>query len=381
MVFICRVADPQFEKPLSGGNVYISYLILTKTELHTGQENELHARRRFRDFTLLHELLRREYPLHFIPPIPRKHGVKQITGDAFSPDFIPRRLSSLQRFLDRCLEHPVLKSSLHLYQFLEVSDWQHYYENACLQINNNAESGFRTPSITGNNNGSGIFHLVSSRKAVSLPPMLLRERELCKSMENDLRQCEHLATQYLSRLQVTTQQDWTMPDKYTPSLLADVQKLLASLQQPNMILCKDWKQKSLTTIQDIIDCFDVLKPMLALREQKQTHIERLQRQHAHHDTSGANGNALTKNKEASGTFRWTGWVTRKSNTVKGEEAAIHEENIDNLLQNLANYDSLLLQEISFVHARLSRELCQMLHDICSMHIRFYKSFLKRLNRR
>jgi len=73
--------------------------------------------RRYSDFCWLHDALQYRFQGAIIPPLPEK----KLTG-TFETEFLKNRARYLQKFLDRCLDHPDLKASKVLLRFLTVSD-------------------------------------------------------------------------------------------------------------------------------------------------------------------------------------------------------------------------------------------------------------------
>ncbi|KAJ3205733.1 intercellular trafficking and secretion [Clydaea vesicula] len=101
-----------------GSSGYISYLILTKTTLKNFSQKEYSVRRRFQDFINLHKALSEAHPASILPPAPGKHRMEYITGDRFSQEFIEKRRTALQSYLQRLSRHPILQKSEVLKTFL-----------------------------------------------------------------------------------------------------------------------------------------------------------------------------------------------------------------------------------------------------------------------
>ncbi|XP_064412444.1 sorting nexin-2 [Latimeria chalumnae] len=121
------VSDP--EKVGDGMNAYMAYKVTTKTSLSMFSKNEFSVKRRFSDFLGLHSKLATKY-MHIgyiVPPVPEKSivgmtKVKVGKEDPSSAEFVEKRRSALERFLERTVKHPTLLQDPDLRQFLENSE-------------------------------------------------------------------------------------------------------------------------------------------------------------------------------------------------------------------------------------------------------------------
>ncbi|KAA1112759.1 intercellular trafficking and secretion [Puccinia graminis f. sp. tritici] len=102
---------------------FVSYLVTAQTDLSIFQSPNPSSRRRFQDFVFLHDHLIKDFPASVVPPLPDKSRLKYVTGDRFSPDFVERRRSGLERFMQRLARHPTLSRSKLLRSFIESSQW------------------------------------------------------------------------------------------------------------------------------------------------------------------------------------------------------------------------------------------------------------------
>ncbi|PLW27262.1 hypothetical protein PCASD_23964 [Puccinia coronata f. sp. avenae] len=102
---------------------FVSYLVSAQTDLPIYQSKNPSARRRFQDFVFLHDHLIKDFPASVVPPLPDKSRFKYVTGDRFSPDFVERRRSGLERFMQRLARHPTLSRSKLLCSFIESTQW------------------------------------------------------------------------------------------------------------------------------------------------------------------------------------------------------------------------------------------------------------------
>lgn len=102
---------------------FVSYLVTAQTDLPIFHTTNPSARRRFQDFVFLHDHLVKDFPASVVPPLPDKSRLKYVTGDRFSPDFVERRRSGLEKFMQRLARHPTLSRSKLLRSFIESTQW------------------------------------------------------------------------------------------------------------------------------------------------------------------------------------------------------------------------------------------------------------------
>ncbi|KAK7064064.1 nexin sorting protein [Favolaschia claudopus] len=119
---ITSVSDPVKELAETK-DAYVSYLVSAKTNSRIYSSGNPSARRRFQDFVFLRENLVKDFPACVVPPLPDKHRLEYITGDRFSPEFMERRRSDLDRFLQRVSRHPTLQRSALVRAFFESTEW------------------------------------------------------------------------------------------------------------------------------------------------------------------------------------------------------------------------------------------------------------------
>lgn len=121
---------------------YISYLVTTQTahpavvKLLTvapdGPDAEItvRIRRRYGDFSFLHDCLSNDYPQVLVPPLPSKLNFKYLTGDTFSTPFVHRRLHSLDRFIRFIASHTVLRQLAVFHLFVsDLPEWNTFTKN------------------------------------------------------------------------------------------------------------------------------------------------------------------------------------------------------------------------------------------------------------
>ncbi|XP_070687173.1 sorting nexin-1a [Pempheris klunzingeri] len=118
------VKDP--EKIGDGMNAYMAYKVTTQTTLPMFRNKTLTVRRRFSDFLGLYEKLSEKHGPNglIVPPPPEKSilgmtKVKVGKEDSSSADFVERRRGSLERYLQRVVNHPSLLQDPDVREFLE----------------------------------------------------------------------------------------------------------------------------------------------------------------------------------------------------------------------------------------------------------------------
>ncbi|CAL5350583.1 unnamed protein product [Camellia sinensis] len=129
------VTDPA--KMSNGVQAYISYKVITKTNLSECEGPEKIVIRRYSDFIWLRDHLFEKYKGIFIPPLPEKSTVGAVTavmvGDSnimagstekfrFSAEFIEMRRQALDIFVNRIASHHELQQSEDLRTFLQADE-------------------------------------------------------------------------------------------------------------------------------------------------------------------------------------------------------------------------------------------------------------------
>ncbi|KAL8215282.1 hypothetical protein R6Q57_004731 [Mikania cordata] len=111
------VTDPA--KMGNGVQAYISYKVITKTNLPEYQGSEKIVIRRYTDFVWLRDRLFEKYKGIFIPPLPEKSTVEKFR---FSAEFIEMRRQALDTFVNRIALHHKLQQSEDLRNFLQADE-------------------------------------------------------------------------------------------------------------------------------------------------------------------------------------------------------------------------------------------------------------------
>jgi len=124
-----RIQDPQ--KVGDGISSYLTYHVVTRTNIGLFRKKEMSVVRRFSDFLGLHEKLAEKY-LHkgrLVPAPPEKNvvgttkvkmtGANQPEQDGKMPEFVERRRAALERYLNRTATHPIFQVDPDFRDFLE----------------------------------------------------------------------------------------------------------------------------------------------------------------------------------------------------------------------------------------------------------------------
>ncbi|KAL3839301.1 hypothetical protein ACJIZ3_023892 [Penstemon smallii] len=111
------VSDPA--KMGNGVQAYISYKVITKTNLPEYEGPEKIVIRRYNDFVWLRDRLFEKYKGVFIPPLPEKSTVEKFR---FSAEFIEMRRQALDVFVNRIASHHELQQSYDLRMFLQADE-------------------------------------------------------------------------------------------------------------------------------------------------------------------------------------------------------------------------------------------------------------------
>ncbi|KAJ6756079.1 hypothetical protein OIU79_028483 [Salix purpurea] len=111
------VTDPV--KLGNGVQAYISYRVITKSNIPEYQGHEKIVIRRYSDFVWLRDRLFDKFKGVFIPPLPEKSAVEKFR---FSAEFIEMRRQGLDIFVNRIASHQELQQSEDLRTFLQAEE-------------------------------------------------------------------------------------------------------------------------------------------------------------------------------------------------------------------------------------------------------------------
>lgn len=103
-----------------GSKYYVTYLIVTRTNIPEYGGNDFAVRRRFRDVVTLADRLAEKYRGYLIPCRPLKNVVESQVMQ--KQEFIEQRKIALEKYLGRLANHPVIRMSEELRLFLQSQE-------------------------------------------------------------------------------------------------------------------------------------------------------------------------------------------------------------------------------------------------------------------
>jgi len=117
-----------------GNKRYTDYELRMKTNLPVFRLKESSVRRRYSDFVWLRNELDCYCPKIDLPPLPSKAIMRQLPfrndDGIYEPQFIEKRRSGLERFVNKIAGHPLSHHESALHMFLQdpniVRNWSHY---------------------------------------------------------------------------------------------------------------------------------------------------------------------------------------------------------------------------------------------------------------
>jgi sorting nexin-7/30/sorting nexin-8 len=124
------IRDPKTNEKKFYETSYVTYEIVTSPLNYI-------VRRRFSDFDWLRNILQKFFPRIFLPPLPNK----KIGNRRFENDFIQKRMSQLQIFINNIIKREELKSSEALVSFLKFTD-RNQFESKMKELNSFLPSPF-----------------------------------------------------------------------------------------------------------------------------------------------------------------------------------------------------------------------------------------------
>lgn len=112
-----KVQDTARSSIIPGSNTYVTYLIVTQTNMPQYEGHNFTVRRRFRDVVTLADRLAEAYRGYFIPARPDKSIVESQVMQ--KQEFIEQRRAAIEKYLCRLANHPVIRMSDELRLFLQ----------------------------------------------------------------------------------------------------------------------------------------------------------------------------------------------------------------------------------------------------------------------
>ncbi|EPY49543.1 autophagy associated protein [Schizosaccharomyces cryophilus OY26] len=374
---------------LRNGETFVSYEVRTQSDLSVFEEKEFFVRRRYSDFEMLHNILSRDYSGYAIPPVPRKHTVTSFSGGSLSPIFIARRMHSLQTFLDRCIAHPVISTSMHMYQFLENESWKFYYHNAWMQAGN---ANIKPPQGVKSERNLEKPFILTDPYPIDVQENAKRILENC---ETDLQKLAKACAHHMSSLQAFPSETTISKDIYA-FYFDDIASYFGILKKNNVQLLNAFQANILTSIQDLEDYLLIFKSLVKQREQKQKTFETVQFECSHrpvmptsahkqqliHDNANDSQTSWTKitipsQNKSSSLFTIPKFLRKKKSISTEIENPV--EALKLCYQDLQQFDEKLDGEMQFLRERLDTETRRTLQLVCDNHVNYFTAILESLN--
>ncbi|WBW70686.1 autophagy associated protein Atg24c [Schizosaccharomyces osmophilus] len=384
----CTIENDQIQT-LRNGETFVSYQVRTHSDLSVFEEKEFFVRRRYSDFEMLHNILSRDYSGYAIPPVPRKHTVTSFSGGSLSPIFVARRMHSLQTFLNRCIAHPVISNSMHMYQFLENESWKFYYHNAWMQAEN---ANIKPPQ------GIKSERNIEKSSILTDPyPIVVQEnaKRILQNCETDLQKLAKACSQHMSSLQ-TFPSDVTISKPLHAFYADEISSIFRTLKKTNAHLLNAFQANILTSIQDLEDYLLIFKSLVKQREQKQKTFETIQLECSQisaieasianeQPTPSVSNNlqnsrkrtTLSSQNKSTSLFTVPRFLRKKRST--STELANPIEALKLCYQDLQQFDEKLDGEMQFLRERLDVETRRTLQLICDNHVNHFTDILESLN--
>ncbi|KAG0026214.1 intercellular trafficking and secretion [Podila clonocystis] len=375
------VTDAHREKEGSSDS-FISYQVNTKTSLKDYTAPSISVRRRFQDFTWLHNVLSRDFPAAVLPPLPDKHRMRYVRGDRFSPEFVEKRRASLERFLKKIAVHPVLQRAESLRVFLDSRDWN----SDLAQQNKKRQDDGRLDAI-------GDVLLNAFAKIKKPDERFVAMREEVEKLEENLQGLEKLEQRILKR-QEELEQDY----REFGGSVAGLGNLETGITEPlhrfaHTVASYAKVMNDLSTREDaeflsqIHECLaycNSVKSVLKLRDQKQLDFEELsdflQQQVSERDRLMSNG-------RLGGSASIGGFLQQKMDEIKGvDQERSKQEKLKRVADKIHELEDAVgksadiseafsnetMKEFEVFQLQKSKDLRQCLLDYSSGRVEFFE---------
>ncbi|KAI8343965.1 hypothetical protein BC941DRAFT_386306 [Chlamydoabsidia padenii] len=303
---IITVTDPRKEND-GQQSTFVSYAIVSNTTV----------RRRFQDFVWLFNVLYTHYPACIVPPLPDKHRLEYVKGDRFGTDFVEKRRTSMERFLQRIARHPVLSRAPFFIKFLESSDFNDASSRALRE-------GQETMMDTLGDSLLNAFAKIRKpdQQFVDMKERVDRLEEnfnvLEKTLSRTNKRTDDLSRDY-KELALSIKGLAFLETSFQSGLefFAQATEMYAN----NMATMAQYDSDWLGEIHDYMSYHNAMKDVLKLRDQKQLDFEELtdylqstlkereKTMYPSRTDSGGNGG-----------YNFTGFLTNKLNEVRGADS-------------------------------------------------------------
>jgi len=377
------VTNPQKEQEGSQ-NAYISYLITTESNNPTFESTTFHVRRRFSDFHFLYTILYLEHPTTAVPPLPDKARLEYIKGDRFGLEFTLKRAGSLNRFLDRISNHPILRNSTTYHNFLETHDWNAFKKSLNIRYQQVLQD-----------NGSVLEGLSDSllnafAKVNKPDDELLEIKERIDKLDDNLLQVEKSFSKVLRR-QADISNDLEEFSQYfikLSGLESNIEGVLTSfaggthnMSQKLFCLKETTDIDYVVSLRDMQNYVAALRALVKLREQKQLDLEALGDYLAkakYEKDSLLSGNGATNFLRAKiEDVRGVNHELARKERLANLETKIQslQDEVRNVEQSNASFQEILLNEVQIFEQNKQIEMKKTLSTLADANIAFYQSII------
>ncbi|AAS51300.1 ACR074Wp [Eremothecium gossypii ATCC 10895] len=387
------VSDPQKQRgDKSSSGSYVTYQISSKPategDKRSGEDDITVVHRRYSDFVLLYQILANDYPACIVPPLPDKKVLNYL--DRFSQSFTQKRCHSLQNFLQRLAQHPVLSQSKILHTFLVSSDWDAYQKSLAETVGNLSNKEELTETIM------NAFKSVHSQSDEFVE---IKEKsgkldhnvsKIDKLFHRVVKKQEAIAEDYgklglsLRELQelVTTGDDRNSEVGNLGTKIKTFNEGMAQLSYSLRDLSRYIDYEYIIDLRDMEDYIDSMKQLIKLKDQKQIDYEEL----SDYLTRSIN----EKNNLISGYGSGSNFFKSKLEEFTGinQEAARREKiskleskvqalttEVENAKKVADAFEKEALKEVEIFEQIKTRELKRSLTTLADHHIEFYQKMV------
>lgn len=380
--FHSTVNDPLKEQDGSQ-NAYVTYLVTTESNSPTFQSSTMRVRRRFSDFYFLYSMLYMEFAAVAVPPLPDKSRLEYVKGDRFGLDFTLKRANSLQRFLDRIAQHPILKQSSLYLNFLETTDWNAYKRSISARHQQVLQENGMLEGVTDT--------FLNAFAKMSQPDNEMQEvKERVNKLEENLAQVERVLSK-VTRKQGDISNDFQEFSEQLLKLSAlekNLETEISSIANGTLNYSREIGSLReqidgdyIISLRDMQNYVVAVKGLIKLREQKQLDYEALtdylQRAKAEKDsiTSGGASNFILNKIEDVRGINHAAARNERLHKVESKISALTEE-ISNVKQSSESFKEQALNEVDIFESIKRKEMKTALGSLADSHIAFYQNVIK-----
>lgn len=395
------VSDPQKQRnEHAKSSSYVTYQISTKTDNksyhntyrkhHQGETTGndsidiIVVHRRYSDFLLLHNILSQDHPTCIIPPLPDKKVFQYIAGDRFSLSFTQKRCHSLQNFLRRISEHPVLSHSRMLETFLVSGDWDAYRRSLSGTLNGNKDEvsdAFMNAFKTVHNQSEEFVEI--KEKSEKLDHNVAK---IDKIFNRVVKRQEAISEDYakfssnLQELQELVSND-AEEDEALRSKVKFFNEGIAQLSYGLRDLSKFLDYEYIVDLKDMEHYIESVKQTIKLKDQKQIDYEELNDYLTRSINEKSNlvsgyggGNYFTSKLEELAGINQEAARREKIAKLEGKITSLTSE-VDNAKEVADVFESEVFKEVNIFEEIKTKELKASLASLADNQIEFYKKMV------